>query len=155
MPEADDAAPKDVNVKSIDWRVVERIGVAVVLLVLLGMHFMRQDASNQSYIQTQADKNSDAIREQQRLDREREKEQAKFMQEKLISVVESQVSATVAQTESNRVTAAASEKTAATNEKVAEKLGEFIDVSEKMVERFDEAIDRIEASAVAAPEASQ
>jgi ABC-type transporter MlaC component len=139
MAETEPETPaKPVSLKNVDARIVERLGIATVLVLMAGYHFFGQDSSKQDYIQTQASENAAAIKEQAKLDREREKQQTQFMQEKLIAVVESQVTATVAQTE-------ASKATAITNTEVAEKLGDFVDVSEKMVERFDEAIDRIES----------
>jgi hypothetical protein len=138
--EADVTVKKEWDV----WRVVERVGVATVLLVLAGNYLLKQDASKQTHIQDEAAKNAAAIKEQTKLDREREKLQAAFIQEQLLKVVESQVTATTQATEATRIATIVNEKSAAAQIKVAESLDEFVDTAGELVERFDRVVDNVQ-----------
>lgn len=142
MPETPTTPDVNINVKrqsDSTWRIIERVGVASFMLVVLGYHFMSQDSSKQDYIQKQADANSQSIKEQARLDREEEKLRAQFIQEKLISVVETQVKATVEATVATQESRAANEQTAETNVKVVEALGKFNQTAEELVDAFKES----------------
>lgn len=85
----------DITVKWDVWKVVERVGFATVLLILAGSYFFKQDESKQNYIQEEAAKNAAAIKEQAKLDREKEKMQAQFIQEKLITTLENNAAGSV------------------------------------------------------------
>lgn len=134
----------DVTVKWDVWKVAERLGFATLILILAGMHFFRQDAAKQTYIQDESAKNATAIKEQAKLDREREKMQAQFIQSKLIEVVESQVAATVAATKATESATEVNERSAAAQVKVAESLDSFVDTAGNLVERVDKLVEKVE-----------
>ncbi len=153
---ADEAEKVDLNVKlenklpSGIWRTIERFGFPTVLLVALAYQVMSQDKSRQDYQQTsaaadaqavreQAAENAAAIKEQAKLDREKEKAQAAFIQERLISGLESQVAATVNAT-------AATDRATEAQEEVATALNEFTGAATKIVERVDHLIEHVESA---------
>lgn len=134
----------DVTVKWDAWRIIERVGIATALLLWAGSHFFKQDESKQDYIQKEASANAAAIKEQAKLDREKEKMQAQFIQEKLIQVVESQVAATVQATKATESATQVNERSAVAQVKVAESLDKFVDTAGNLVERVDKLVEKVD-----------
>jgi response regulator of citrate/malate metabolism len=141
MPEPTPEPTPDLNVNVTDrgrdshvLRNIERYGLATVLLVVLGMYFLRQDAGRQSFVEkTAADS---AI--QAKLDRQEERLAAQRTQEELVKVITSQVTATVEQTAQAR-------ENKQTQEEVVEALNRFSSTTEGFVERLDQHLDNIDA----------
>lgn len=136
QPKADVNINANVNEtrKGVDtWRVVERIGIASVLLLALGTHFLQSDSSKQEYIQTQATE----IATQAKLDHQEERINAQKTQEQLVEVITAQVTATTEQSAEARASRSVTEK-------VVTSLEKFNDNAEKLVERIDSLVEHVE-----------